>query len=64
MFDSVVAAVAELEHTEKMLTYAIGRELTVHDRSEIAAITERLASRGHGLCDLVELIALSNAFRE
>lgn len=50
--------------SEKMLTYAIGRELTVHDRSEVAAITERLASRGHGLRDLVELIVLSNVFRE
>ncbi|MGI9472018.1 MAG: DUF1592 domain-containing protein [Rubripirellula sp.] len=50
--------------TEKMLTYALGRELNLRDRPQIDAITETLAMRGHGLRDLVELIICSQAFRE
>ncbi|MGI9471340.1 MAG: DUF1585 domain-containing protein, partial [Rubripirellula sp.] len=50
--------------TEKMLTYALGRELNMRDRPQIDAITETLAIRGHGLRDLVELIVCSQAFRE
>ncbi|PHS04510.1 MAG: hypothetical protein COA78_16490 [Blastopirellula sp.] len=50
--------------TEKMLMYALGRELSLGDRLQVDAITETLSSRGHGLRDLVELIVLSEAFRE
>lgn len=49
--------------TEKMLTYALGRELSVADLPQVDSITESLARRGGGLRDLVELIVLSEAFR-
>jgi hypothetical protein len=50
--------------TEKMLTYALGRELSLRDRPQVDAITEMLAARGHGLRDLVELIVSSDVFRD
>ena len=50
--------------TEKMLTYAIGRELSFRDRSQVEAIANSLAEKGLGLRDLVELVVLSEAFRE
>ncbi|MDA7916842.1 DUF1592 domain-containing protein [Opitutaceae bacterium] len=49
--------------TEKMLTYALGRELTFADRSTVESILEKLENRGSGLQDLVELIVTSDAFR-
>lgn len=49
---------------EKMLTYALGRELEFGDRPTVDDLTEELAQRGYGLADLVELIAESEAFRE
>ena len=50
--------------TEKMLTYAIGRELTIHDAPQVDVITKELAARGSGLRDLVALIVLSDSFRK
>lgn len=49
--------------TEKMLTYALGRELGFVDRPVVDALAEELADRGYGLLDLVELIATSESFR-
>lgn len=49
--------------TEKMLTYALGRELTFADRSTVENILDDLENRGGGLQDLVELIVTSDAFR-
>ena len=49
---------------EKMLIYALGRELGFGDRPAVNALTEELATRGYGLADLVELIATSEVFRE
>jgi len=50
--------------TEKMLTYALGRELDFQDRPQVDMITYSLAERGYGLSDLVELIVLSEVFRD
>ena len=50
--------------TEKMLTYALGRKLNFADRSTVKQICEDLEERGNGLKDLVELIVMSDAFRE
>ena len=49
--------------TEKMLTYALGRELGFRDRPQVETITQSLAEKGYGLRDLVELIVLSEEFR-
>ncbi len=50
--------------TEKMLTYALGRKLTFADRTTVRQICDDVADRGDGLRDLVELVVLSDAFRE
>ena len=50
--------------TEKMLTYALGRKLTFADRSIVKQICEELEKRGNGLQDLVELVVMSEVFRE
>jgi hypothetical protein len=49
--------------TEKLLIYALGRELSFSDRPQVDAIVEELARRGGGLQDLVELIVTSVTFR-
>jgi len=49
--------------TEKLLTYALGRELTFADRSTVKSILEELDHRGNGLQDLVELVVTSDAFQ-
>ena len=50
--------------TEKMLTYALGRELRFSDRPTVEGIVTLLEDRGYGLRDLVELIVTSDTFRE
>jgi hypothetical protein len=50
--------------TEKMLTYALGRKLIFTDRATVRVICEDLEERGNGLQDLVELVVMSEAFRE
>ncbi|MBC9868399.1 MAG: DUF1592 domain-containing protein [Opitutae bacterium] len=50
--------------TEKMLTYALGRELTFVDRGAVVGILENLENRGGGLKDLVELVVTSEAFQK
>ena len=50
--------------TEKMLTYALGRELSFGDRALVNGILEDLENRGNGLQDLVELVVTSEAFRK
>ena len=50
--------------TEKLLTYALGRKLHFGDRATVNQICEELKDRGNGLQDLVELIVLSDAFRD
>lgn len=49
---------------EKMLTYALGRELTFGDRATVNKILEDLERRGRGLQDLVELTVTSEAFQD
>ncbi len=49
--------------TEKLLTYALGRELTFGDRATVREIREELENRGNGLRDLVELVVTSEAFQ-
>jgi len=48
--------------TEKMLTYALGREVGFRDRPVVESIVDELAAQGDGLQDLVELIVTSNVF--
>lgn len=48
--------------TEKMLTYALGREVGFQDRPAIESIVGELAAKGYGLHDLVELIVTSEVF--
>jgi len=50
--------------TEKMLTYGLGRKLIFTDRATVRVICEDLEERGNGLQDLVELVVMSEAFRE
>ncbi|QXD25853.1 DUF1592 domain-containing protein [Opitutia bacterium ISCC 51] len=50
--------------TEKLLTYALGRKLHFGDRATVNQICEELKDRGNGLQDLVELVVLSDAFRD
>ena len=45
--------------TEKLLAYAIGRELTVNDRPQI----DSLAGSANGFRDLIIAVAKSNTFR-
>ncbi|MGB7324201.1 MAG: DUF1592 domain-containing protein [Rubripirellula sp.] len=48
--------------TEKMLTYALGREIGFQDRPAVESIVGELAARGDGLLDLVELVVTSDVF--
>lgn len=48
--------------TEKLLMYALGRELTFHDRPQVNGIMEELERRDGGLQDLVELVVTSETF--
>ncbi len=50
--------------TEKLLTYALGRELNFGDRATVQEILDRHEQRGGGFRDLVELVATSEGFRE
>jgi len=47
---------------EKMLIYALGRELYIGDRPIVDGIVNELAARNYGLKDLVELIVTSEVF--
>jgi hypothetical protein len=49
--------------TEKLLTYAIGRELEVGDRPAIDSILQDVQRRDRGLRDLVTLVIVSETFR-
>ncbi|TWU58367.1 DUF1592 domain-containing protein [Rubripirellula reticaptiva] len=48
--------------TEKMLTYALGREVGFQDRPVIESIVGKLTAKGDGLHNLVELIVTSEVF--
>ena len=48
--------------TEKLMMYALGRELTFSDRPQINSILEELDRRGGGLQDLVEIVVSSETF--
>ena len=48
--------------TEKLVTYALGRELSFSDRPQINSIIDELERRGGGLQDLVEIVATSESF--
>ena len=45
-----------------MMSYALGRSLELTDNKEVLQITERFASRGHKLRDLILAIVQSDAF--
>jgi len=46
----------------KLLGYSIGRRMGAADRPHVDGIVAQLADRGDGLCDLIELVAMSDAF--
>ena len=50
--------------TEKMLTYALGREVGFQQRPAVETIVDELEVRGNGLRDLVELVVTSDVFNE
>lgn len=50
--------------TEKMLTYALGREVGFQQRPIVETIVDDLEERGNGLRDLVELVVTSNVFNQ
>ena len=50
--------------TEKLLAYALGRELEVSDRPVIDEIIQEMSSRGKGLRDLIQEIVASRSFLE
>jgi Protein of unknown function (DUF1585) len=49
---------------EKLLTYAMGRELRLDDRPQVDAIVKSTAAHGYGLRDLINSVVTSRAFRE
>jgi hypothetical protein len=49
--------------TEKLLTYAIGRELEIGDRPDVDSIIHQTQQKSLGLRELIELVILSEAFR-
>ena len=48
--------------TEKLLTYALGRELVALDRPHIDSIVRKTKVDGKGLHDLIEAVVLSEVF--
>ena len=50
--------------TEKLLAYALGRELEVSDRPVIDEIVREISSSGKGLRDLIQEIVVSRSFLE
>ena len=50
--------------TEKLLAYALGRELEVSDRPVIDEIVQEISSPGKGLRDLIQEIVTSRSFLE
>lgn len=49
--------------TERLLTYACGRTMTLRDRSEIDRIVVECAESGYGFRDLIQLIVASDIFQ-
>jgi hypothetical protein len=49
--------------TEKLLMYALGRGLEPYDKPTVRAISQRLASSGHGLQALVHEVVRSLPFQ-
>ncbi len=49
--------------TEKLLTYATGRRLTIADRRHVDEITRQAREASYGLADLVSLVVRSEAFQ-
>jgi hypothetical protein len=48
---------------ERMLVYALGRQLARHDRTTVRQITARLAANRYGAAQLIHEVALSLPFR-
>jgi hypothetical protein len=49
--------------TEKLMMYALGRELEPHDMPQVRAVVRRAAPQGHTLSAIVSGIVASDAFR-
>ena len=50
--------------TQKLLTFATGREMGFSDRATLDQIVEQAKPSGYGMCDLIEQIVMSEAFRK
>ena len=50
--------------TEKLMTYALGRELEIGDRPAIDRICQDMADPEKGLRDLIQAIVISDSFRQ
>jgi hypothetical protein len=49
--------------TERLLSYACGRQMERLDRPYVDRIVKELASRGYGFQDVIELVVRSNTFQ-
>ena len=49
--------------TQKLLTYAIGRQLNSSDRPSIDKISKEMAGTDKGLRDLIEAVVASESFQ-
>ena len=48
--------------TEKLMTYALGRQLAFTDRQDLDQVIKQAAAEGYGFRDLIHLIVQSNPF--
>ena len=49
--------------TEKLLTYALGRELEIGDRPSVERISKKFADNDKGLRDLIQAVVASESFQ-
>lgn len=49
--------------TERLLSYACGRQIEPLDRPEVNRMVKELSDRGYGFKDLIELVVLSSVFQ-
>jgi len=50
--------------TERLMTYALGRELTAHDMPQVRSVVREAAAEDHTLRALVQAIVASDSFRK
>ena len=50
--------------TQKLLTYALGRDPSITDRAAVETIVKEMRPAGRGLRDVIHLIVASSAFQQ